>query len=403
MRRFSRDDEEAGATEAFEDAALYDFEYRRRRADVNFYRRLAAEQGGPILDLACGTGRLMIPLLRDGHTVVGLDRSTAMLGRAAARVARLARVRRRRALLLRADLRAFAFRRRFALAVCAFHSLQHLVDDAALVGFLRAVGRSLEPGGWLAFDVLPPDGRWLGRDPERRWGRTVFRHPVTRERLVYTTNHRLDPRRQALHMRVYYAPIDAAGRAIGPERVVRLCHRQLEPTDVERLATRTGFAIAARWAGFDGRPLRPAEPADEHIYLLRRKRLAFRLTPIGPPVPSGSTNNPNHRRRAVDMAEKVARLGITREKDYMYYVKDGGVWKVARKQPGVPKGRPEKVADGGFEMDNNYIYFVDKDGDAARAKRAVGGQKRKKSARKAAKKAKKSKKGGKKKGKKRRR
>ena len=81
------------------------------------------------------------------------------------------------------------------------------------------------------------------------------------------------------------------------------------------------------------------------------------------------------------MAEKVAKLGVSREKDFMYYVKDGGVWKVQRKQPGVPKGRPEKVADGGFEMDTNYIYFVDRDGDVARAKRAVGGQKRKKSAR----------------------
>ena len=78
------------------------------------------------------------------------------------------------------------------------------------------------------------------------------------------------------------------------------------------------------------------------------------------------------------MAEKVAKLGVSREKDFMYYVKDGGVWKVQRKQPGVPKGRPEKVADGGFEMDTNYIYFVDRDGDVARAKRAVGGQKRKK-------------------------
>ena len=104
------------------------------------------------------------------------------------------------------------------------------------------------------------------------------------------------------------------------------------------------------------------------------------------------------------MAEKVAKLGVEREKDFMYYVKDGGVWKVQRKQPGVPKGRPEKVADGGFQMDTNYIYFVDRDGDVARAKRAVGGQKRKKSAtkkrkpaRKAAKKTKVKAKGGKKK------
>jgi len=108
------------------------------------------------------------------------------------------------------------------------------------------------------------------------------------------------------------------------------------------------------------------------------------------------------------MAEKVAKLGVNREKDFMYYVKDGAVWKVQRKQPGVPKGRPEKVADGGIEMDTNYIYFVDRDGDIARAKRAIGGQKRKKkggakrSVKKAkktsAKKAKKAKKTGKKAG-----
>ena len=93
-----------------------------------------------------------------------------------------------------------------------------------------------------------------------------------------------------------------------------------------------------------------------------------------------------------EMAEKVARLAIVRDKDTMLYVKDGTVWKVRRKQPGVPKGKPEKVADGGFEMDNNYIYFVDKDGDVSRAKRAVGGQKRKKPAKKAKKPAKQAKK-----------
>jgi hypothetical protein len=68
----------------------------------------------------------------------------------------------------------------------------------------------------------------------------------------------------------------------------------------------------------------------------------------------------------------------------MLYVKDGAVWKVRRKQPGVPKGKPEKVADGGFEMDSDYIYYVDKDGDVSRSNRAVGGQKRKKTVKKKA-------------------
>lgn len=81
------------------------------------------------------------------------------------------------------------------------------------------------------------------------------------------------------------------------------------------------------------------------------------------------------------MAEKVARTGIKREKDFLYYIKGGKVWKTRRKQPGAPKGKPEVVADAGITQDNNYIYFLDKDGDVARAKRAVGGQKRKKAAR----------------------
>jgi SAM-dependent methyltransferase len=270
---FRRADEEAGAREAFDDAALYDFEYRRRRADVSFYRRLADNRmqfapAGPVLDLACGTGRLLVPLLRDGRMVVGLDRSASMLAAASRRVARLSATRRARCLLLRADLRAFACGPRFALAVAAFHSVQHLYEEADLERFLRATRACLVPGGWLAFDVLPPDPTWIGRDPLRRWGRTVFRHPVSGQRLVYTTNHRFDPLRQVLHMRLYYQSLDPQGRPSGPERVVRLCHRQLEPALVKRLLARTGFRLLACFGGFDGRPI-DGEPdlAEEHVYV----------------------------------------------------------------------------------------------------------------------------------------
>jgi SAM-dependent methyltransferase len=275
---FSRTDEDAGGSEPFEDAILYDFEYRRRRADLNFYRRLAAERRdhgpAPILDLACGTGRLMVPLLRDGHTVVGLDRSAPMLERAAWRLSRLSSARRGRALLLRADLRSFALRRRFGLVICAFHSVQHLIDDRELLACFRAARATLVPGGWFAFDLLPPDPAWIARDPDRRWARTRFRHPGTGERLVYTTNHRYDPIRRALHMRLYYQPIDAQGRRRGNERVRRLCHRQLWPADVERLLHRAGLKIVARFGGFDGRPLDddPSGNPDQHVYVARPLR-----------------------------------------------------------------------------------------------------------------------------------
>jgi SAM-dependent methyltransferase len=275
----ARSDDDAGAREHFEDAALYDFEYRRRRADVNFYRRLVADRmafapAGPVLDLACGTGRLLVPLLRDGHTVVGLDRAPAMLAAAARRVARLSQARRARALLVRGDLRAFAFRRRFAIALCAFHSVQHLYTDDELLRFLRTTAASLMPGGWLAFDVLPPDPRWLARGDQRRWARTVFRHPSTGERLVYTTNHVYDEKTRVLRMRLYYQPLDGRGRASGREREVRLDHRQLWPDEVKRLLARAGFRLVGSFGGFDGDPLPEGDgvPADEHVYVARSLR-----------------------------------------------------------------------------------------------------------------------------------
>ena len=73
------------------------------------------------------------------------------------------------------------------------------------------------------------------------------------------------------------------------------------------------------------------------------------------------------------MSDKIARLGIERNNDLMYYIKGGDVWAVPRKQKGQPKGRAARVASIGLEMDNSrYIYFLDKDGDVSRTERALG-------------------------------
>ena len=264
----SREDQIAGAIEHFRDAALYDHDYRRRRDDVRFYRSLAAERDGPVLDLACGTGRLMVPLLRDGHTVVGLDHAPAMLAGAAAKLRRLPAAARARALLIRADLRRFAVaERRFAFAVVAFHGIQHLTSDGDLLRFLRQARRALVPGGWLAFDVFVPHPRFLARDQARRWDRTRFRDPTTDRDTIYTIDHRYDARRRLLLMRMHYQPVDGRGRPGGPERTLRLCHRQLGPDEAQVLVERAGMKIIATWGDFAGGALR-AE-TEQHIYLVK--------------------------------------------------------------------------------------------------------------------------------------
>jgi SAM-dependent methyltransferase len=252
----------------FDDPVLYDWDYRRRRDDVRFYQTLADERGGPILDLACGTGRLLLPLVRAGHTVVGVDRSRPMLARAAARIARLARPLRRRALLVQGDLRALGFRRRFQFAIAAFHSVQHLHSDAELGGFFEGAARALRPGGWLAFDTFAPEARFLARDPAARWAPTRFRHPTTGQLTTTWETHRL--RDRILAMTFHYQAVDARGRPRGTVRRVRLDHRLLVPGEVEALLAGAGLTLIATWGGFDGRPL--DGETEQHVYLARAGR-----------------------------------------------------------------------------------------------------------------------------------
>ena len=88
------------------------------------------------------------------------------------------------------------------------------------------------------------------------------------------------------------------------------------------------------------------------------------------------------------MGEKIFKTGIKRDNDLMYYIKSGDVWATPRKKPGQPKGKAQKVANAGIEMDySKYLYYLDADGDVARKERQVGGSKRKSTKKAAAKKA----------------
>jgi SAM-dependent methyltransferase len=249
---------EAGSREHYEDAVLYDYEYRRRRADVNFYRSLATELldgPGSVLEMACGSGRITLGLAREGHRVLAMDVAPAMLERARGRMRRAGRVTRDRVSLVRADMRRFAFTRRFPLVVSAFNSLEHLYTRVELAACLACVRDHLEPGGHLVFDVQNPDLRWLSRDPAKRWARTRFTHPGTGERMIYSTNHIYDPVSQVVVIRLYYQRLGADGRPRGRETVVTLSQRKYFPAELEALVTAAGLRVERRFGDFDGEPL----------------------------------------------------------------------------------------------------------------------------------------------------
>lgn len=246
---------ERGAHEHYEDAALYDYEYRRRRVDVSCYSELVTEAlgpGGRVLELACGSGRVTAGLLRAGHHVVGVDVSLPMLRQAARRIARLGRAAAARSALVCADMRRFALGARFPIVVMAFNAFEHLYTRVEVRECLERVRAHLEPGGRLIFDVQNPDLRWLSRDPHKRWARTRFTHPRTGQRMIYSTNHEYDPVSQIVVIRLYYEP--APGTRGKPE-VVTLSQRKFFPAELEALLDANGFAVKARYGDFERGPL----------------------------------------------------------------------------------------------------------------------------------------------------
>jgi len=246
---------DAGSREHYADAALYDHEYRRRRADVAFYVELAKRRlraGDRVLELGAGTGRVTVALARAGFAVTAVDSSPAMLGGLEARRARLPRAVAARISIVRADLRDFALgTAKFPLVIAAFNVFEHLYTRGELAACLARVAAHLAPGGALAFDVQLPDLGWLLRDPYKRWAKTRFTDLRTGRALFYSTNHDYDPVAQIALIRIYYDPVDGKG----PARVVKLSQRKYFPAELEALVAHAGYRVVAHYGDFAWQPL----------------------------------------------------------------------------------------------------------------------------------------------------
>ncbi|MCE9581084.1 MAG: class I SAM-dependent methyltransferase [Planctomycetes bacterium] len=118
--------------------------------DVAFYVRMARRARGPVLELACGTGRVTIPIAKAGVDIMGLDRAAAMLRIARTKAGDLP-VR-----FLKGEMKRFNLRRKFALILIPFRSFQNLHTPAEQRECLRCARRHLAPGGRLVINLFDP-------------------------------------------------------------------------------------------------------------------------------------------------------------------------------------------------------------------------------------------------------
>ena len=130
---------------------------------------------------------------------------------------------------------------------------------------MRCIRQHLEPGGLFAFDVQLPHLAWLSKDPKKRWARTKFRHPVTRQQLAYSTNHDYDPVTQTALIRLYYQPLGDG--PIKQTQVVHLSQRKFFPAELQALLHYSGFEVLRHYGDFAGEKL--DEFAESQVLLCR--------------------------------------------------------------------------------------------------------------------------------------
>ena len=152
-------------------ARIYDPWSRSVVEDIDLYVEEAVASGGPVVELAVGTGRIAVPIAEAGVSVIGVDQSAGMLT-VAREFAEERGVSDRVALRL-GDLRMPPVPERVPLVICPFRTLLHMADSGDKRKALEAAHSVLAPTGRFVFDVFAPsredieetDGRWLEREP----------------------------------------------------------------------------------------------------------------------------------------------------------------------------------------------------------------------------------------------
>lgn len=248
-------------------ARFYDWEHRDFKEDLPLYLGFARGSAGPILDAACGTGRVLIPLAEAGHTVTGVDRSAGMLEIARAKVAGGHLERRVR--LVHSDLRSVELHRRYGMALVAGTSFHDLltVDDQRQA--LARLAEHLMPGGLLLIDLVNPSPEWLAA------GDGTLVHQLTApcpdpegpDMLTKFMARATDFGSQTEKWLLIYD--QAASGGVVKRFTFQMESRLLFRYEMQLLLEEAGFRIRDLYGGFDLEAYRSASP---HMIFVAEKR-----------------------------------------------------------------------------------------------------------------------------------
>ena len=239
----------AGSEEFYFDAEYYDYEFKSRKADVDWYVAHYLNASGPVLELGVGSGRIALPAVRKGARVTGIDLSESMIEQAEKGRARLSKSKRAAFVVHQADMRQFNLEAQFDLITIPFNAFMHLYTLEDVDSCLTCVKQHLAEGGTLILDVLIPDLDYLTRSPFKRYEGITFQHPSFKEKYRYSEQSAYDPLTQVNQMWFFYDRIDPKGN--GPDSFcIQLSHRCFFPQELRRTLAYHGFEVVTECGDF---------------------------------------------------------------------------------------------------------------------------------------------------------
>ena len=248
--------------EDFRDPHTYDLECDAFDADWSFVEQWAQSLGGPLLDLACGTGRMALRLAAQGYQVTGVDIVPEMIGlarqKATARSASIEWV--------VADARSFRLYKQFPAIFMLMNAFQFLLTREDHEALFARVREHLQPEGRFLFETRNPSPRNLQQ----------VRHPESQKfttpdggQLVITEQQHYDPMTQIQHYNNHYQWVYPDGQR--REKTNRVALRYVFPQEMEALLFYNGFEVVSCYGSWQQDPLTATSPAMIYVCQIKKQ------------------------------------------------------------------------------------------------------------------------------------
>jgi len=237
-------------------ARYYDQTHDALSDDIPFVLALADAANGRLLELGCGTGRLLGPLAQAGYAVIGLDNAAAMLARAKRRLASYPVTIQQQVTLVEADMTDFTLAADLtpvALCLLPYNTALHL-DEPQLRQTLRQAATHLTKNGRLVLDLANPFMLAAVPDDQAVSLEATFTDAETNDIVFQFASYRPDETAQELQIIWWYDASPSGGGAV-QRTVVPVTYHYRYPHQIELLLQQAGFRLEALYGWYDKRPV----------------------------------------------------------------------------------------------------------------------------------------------------